>query len=642
MYHKLVLLSVILILGLANISFVVASSFAELQTFSNNFIGIKMEYPDTWSPSNPSTDQLKCINKDSCIIIFKNELTDDTHTSFSIYVQKSSEFKNECKCETLIEYVQFEYKNKLEKNKTFSLVSDSQTTVNEGKTDAWQIEYTTVSKKQNIHHFITWVINNDIFYKFSFHSKDLFNELLPEIQNMIQSIKFSSPQNVPLPEEKSSDFTSEKKIPSFMNTNTSIDNTNITSDTKEKIDTEILNDMKEQENNSSQVIGLSNDVKKNNTLIFDDTNIDTYFQSPDSNVGKKATITGLVSNIFPPKSGIEGFQLFHKGDQDKVVIIYSIKEIEQSIEEGDCIKLDGVTGQRIDYQSLSDGYKSAPGILLNSIEKIICLDTIDPNADIITIEQDIEKSGIIVTLHKIEVNDKDTKVFLTIKNTNEDNDDTLSFNDISDSKASQGKKKYEAKHSSKYSVITSEIPPNTEAKGIVLFEPINLNQDTKFTFKIDKDSDDYKFNFNIDKNDFSNINNQEGENKLFGNNFDFSNINNQEGENKLTEPSVELLEHKIKKGKKFLPDGLVGEVKNSLDRTIRGVEVIATFYDDNGDILGTRSAYTIPATMESQSTAPFNIALYNDEGDDAEKYDIKIQWGYTGTSYNQFLRYIVI
>ena len=164
-----------------------------------------------------------------------------------------------------------------------------------------------------------------------------------------------------------------------------------------------------------------------------------------------------------------------------------------------------------------------------------------------------------------------------------------------------------------------------------------MNKDTKFTFKIDKDSDDYKFSFNIDKNEFSNINKQGSENKLFGNNINFGNINKQGSENKFSESSVQLLEHKIKKGKKFLPDELVGEVKNLLfDRDIIGIKVIATFYDDDGDILGTRSAYTMPGTIESLETAPFNIVLYDDEGDDAEKYDIKIQWGYLGTLPNHF------
>ena len=120
---------------------------------------------------------------------------------------------------------------------------------------------------------------------------------------MIQSIEFSLPQNIASHEEGSSDLITQKKLPSFMNQDTSANDNNISFNTTEKIETEILSDKNNgQENNSSQVIEVSKDVKKNNTLIFDDSNFDTYFQNPDSNVGKKASITGLVSNIFSTKN----------------------------------------------------------------------------------------------------------------------------------------------------------------------------------------------------------------------------------------------------------------------------------------------------------------------------------------------------
>jgi hypothetical protein len=58
---------------------------------------------------------------------------------------------------------------------------------------------------------------------------------------------------------------------------------------------------------------------------------------------------------------------------------------------------------------------------------------------------------------------------------------------------------------------------------------------------------------------------------------------------------------------------LVGEILNSSDSNINFVEVVATFYDEAGTVIGTAFTYTYIDIVLSNDTAPFEISSYPDE-----------------------------
>lgn len=82
-----------------------------------------------------------------------------------------------------------------------------------------------------------------------------------------------------------------------------------------------------------------------------------------------------------------------------------------------------------------------------------------------------------MTLDKIEFADTNTRVYLTIENS--DLLEDLMFNEYN-SRAIQGKTQYMVINSydTTYPKIASVIPPGVEEKGIVLFEPLDSTQDT--------------------------------------------------------------------------------------------------------------------------------------------------------------------
>lgn len=58
---------------------------------------------------------------------------------------------------------------------------------------------------------------------------------------------------------------------------------------------------------------------------------------------------------------------------------------------------------------------------------------------------------------------------------------------------------------------------------------------------------------------------------------------------------------------------LVGEVFNSTDSSINFVEVVATFYDETGTVIGTAFTYTELDIILPNDTAPFEISSYPDQ-----------------------------
>jgi hypothetical protein len=96
------------------------------------------------------------------------------------------------------------------------------------------------------------------------------------------------------------------------------------------------------------------------------------------------------------------------------------------------------------------------------------------------------------------------------------------------------------------------------------------------------------------------------------------------------ENKVELLSHQLKfdqNSSKF-----TGEVQNKINQNVEYVTIFATFYDDKGDMIGSKTTYSNPNHIKSNMTAPFEIILENDLASHITSYDVTITWRYPGQS----------
>jgi hypothetical protein len=134
----------------------------------------------------------------------------------------------------------------------------------------------------------------------------------------------------------------------------------------------------------------------------------------------------------------------------------------------------------------------------DSIIRIECTQVISPAQKLITMEETQIKSGIKVTLHKIEFSDKNTRVYLTVDNNNKNTE--ISFYDFN-SKAIQGNRQFETTtdYDVDYPEIESDIPAGIVEDGVILFEPLEYKKNNLILqFEASKNYEDVKFIFNVD------------------------------------------------------------------------------------------------------------------------------------------------
>jgi hypothetical protein len=115
-------------------------------------------------------------------------------------------------------------------------------------------------------------------------------------------------------------------------------------------------------------------------------------------------------------------------------------------------------------------------------------------------------------------------------------------------------------------------------------------------------------------------------------NFSYSQTSQQQEEGTGEEKKVELFNQKIQSvenSSKF-----VGQVHNMINNTVEYVTILATFYDENGKIIGSKSTYTKPNTIKPNMTASFEMILGDDisSTNNITSYAVTITWRFPGES----------
>jgi hypothetical protein len=74
-------------------------------------------------------------------------------------------------------------------------------------------------------------------------------------------------------------------------------------------------------------------------------------------------------------------------------------------------------------------------------------------------------------------------------------------------------------------------------------------------------------------------------------------------------------------------DNIVGEVENNGTATADFVQITASFYDLNGQIVGSEFTYADPSSIEPGSRSPFEIFITSEAiQDETERYEFTLQW----------------
>ncbi|MDN5847099.1 MAG: tetratricopeptide repeat protein [Candidatus Nitrosocosmicus sp.] len=236
-----------------------------------------------------------------------------------------------------------------------------------------------------------------------------------------------------------------------------------------------------------------NNVEAQNESITDSEAL-SYFSNPSSFVNKKVNFTGQILTVPQPDgSGKFLLQMYQGGDENRNTMVSSSTPIQ--FNENECIRVIGISQPIIEYQNAFGAKLTSASILADSIQKVDCAQSLEPAVKVINVGQTMESDGAFMSLDKLEFSESNTRAYLTIQNI--DSSEDLMFNEYN-SRAIQGNTQYMVinNYDTNYPKIASVIPAGVEEKGVVLFEPLDLTQDTaQFRFDTTKGFNNIRFDF---------------------------------------------------------------------------------------------------------------------------------------------------
>ena len=295
-------------------------------------LGIKFKYFDPWKMGLLQADEPTCLN------FCNTQLSLPDNEAMILIVQEklnSPKIKNNCKCDTLLEFVKYEYENTISKYEDLVFINDNQTTLTYDKIPAIQMEYEkkgfTLSDENLIDKsFDIFTKSPYSFYRivFSADNNKQYLNYLKDFKKMINSLEFVSYNET------------KSKQPSFMSNNNQeqeqekqkISQTTITNNSsdigkkttnetllvqnntnKESLDTTSTLDQKQQDQQPKENTTLTDVLPESNTIkiLSNDSYIDSMgdmhvIGEVKNNTPKVAQFVEIIGTFYDNNNKVVG------------------------------------------------------------------------------------------------------------------------------------------------------------------------------------------------------------------------------------------------------------------------------------------------------------------------------------------------
>lgn len=181
---------------------------SSLKQYENEIIGIKLKYPSNWYLENNGYIDPTCMQEICKIVLYpiehshdNFEINDDNNSRLVGFIissgsTNSPNFKEECKCNSFLEFVRSTYVKLFRDIENLSFVNDNQTTIAEN-ISAWQLEFDikNIDSDWNMQKqgkmWTIWTMNDDAFYHVGYVAdKESYSKYLPDAKQVVKSIEF--------------------------------------------------------------------------------------------------------------------------------------------------------------------------------------------------------------------------------------------------------------------------------------------------------------------------------------------------------------------------------------------------------------------------------------------------------------------
>lgn len=190
------------------------------------------------------------------------------------------------------------------------------------------------------------------------------------------------------------------------------------------------------------------------------------FSDPSKYKGSKVDFYAKV--FIEPERDSDGtyIQAFFNNNSERNVIIMK-EDPDLDVAAEDIIHVKGKIKDVFEGENAFGGEVAAPAIIADMVEQTDYQTAFAPTKNTIKVDEEQDQHGYKLYVEKVEIADSETRVYVKVSNTTDENISFYTFNSklVLDGKQFETESNYEAE----YPEVQSDILPGVDTEGIIVF-----------------------------------------------------------------------------------------------------------------------------------------------------------------------------
>ncbi|RST71981.1 DUF4352 domain-containing protein [Siminovitchia acidinfaciens] len=186
----------------------------------------------------------------------------------------------------------------------------------------------------------------------------------------------------------------------------------------------------------------------------------------------KGSTVDFYAKVFvePERDGDGTYLQAYANNNDERNTIIGIEDPDFDIAEGDIIHVKGKIKDVFEGENAFGAQITAPAILADTIEKADYQTAFSPTEETIELNEEQNQHGYKLEVQKVELAEKETRVYVKVSN---EMDDKISFYSFNAKLTTDGKQyEEEMNYDADYPEVQSDILPGVDTEGIIAFPAI--------------------------------------------------------------------------------------------------------------------------------------------------------------------------
>lgn len=213
-------------------------------------------------------------------------------------------------------------------------------------------------------------------------------------------------------------------------------------------------------------------------VYVSDDEIDAVLSNPDDYKGKYINITGKIFNVIDTDSdGSTQYQAYYDIENYDKDFAFTVSSDAGTFSTDAYVNVDGQIAGEVTGENMLGTDVSTIMISADTVTELSYMDAVVPTLKTITPGLSQEQNGVTVSIDKVEIAEKETRVYVTETNNGSDNFDLWVYeaaviqNGTQINLSSSG-----SSYEGEYPELSSSLLPGASSSGILVFDPVDAAQ----------------------------------------------------------------------------------------------------------------------------------------------------------------------